>query len=590
MAVCDICNSPGTGTLVSAEQMREAVFANGFNPIKLGLFPNMVAGFGFSNDMAYTHWKNTVVAQDTSDWNVCSKCLAQLQPYLKGKPTSTGVRHSNVSYDAIDILMAGVKAKQKYQTHDESPVVVVRSGGAKKQIPDQRTKSSDKPLDVKERKRKEHVVTKKDKTLNFPRMLAYALLSLVLITAISVAVSPDLRREIFPLISSLTAYFQQASDSENALPKASESSSSGEVEQPSNAPPPITDDDFLKAVEDGDITIVQTALRQSVSVQATDENENTALILAAQNGHLDITKLLLEQGADVHAQDKNGGTALMWAAYNGHVDTVALLLDHNADVNAKSNLGNTALMTATMNAQTDVVKLLLEHGAHVNPKNEKGETAIMIAEKKTYNIIVLMLKDAPAIRAAIVTTIDNLIDKLKRSNDQEQAAKELVEIGSLAIAPLTEALKDTQYCTEWCRFWAVNALSEIGTPGTEAPLVAALKDITNFYQLELLLVEVLEKRATPRSVNALIDAAVSHDNVRGEIVEALKKLAPARAIDSWSVYLKDTNPLSRRGAIKALVQMEDPHIIDLLTSATKDTDEEVRMTALSELEKRKSSH
>lgn len=37
MAVCDICNTPGTGTLVSAEQMREAVFANGFNPFELGL-------------------------------------------------------------------------------------------------------------------------------------------------------------------------------------------------------------------------------------------------------------------------------------------------------------------------------------------------------------------------------------------------------------------------------------------------------------------------------------------------------------------------------------------------------------------------
>ena len=38
--VCDICNAPGMGTIVSADQMREAVFKRGFNPFKLGLVIN----------------------------------------------------------------------------------------------------------------------------------------------------------------------------------------------------------------------------------------------------------------------------------------------------------------------------------------------------------------------------------------------------------------------------------------------------------------------------------------------------------------------------------------------------------------------
>ena len=37
MAVCDICNAPGQGTRVGAEDMRQAVFVNGFDPFKLGL-------------------------------------------------------------------------------------------------------------------------------------------------------------------------------------------------------------------------------------------------------------------------------------------------------------------------------------------------------------------------------------------------------------------------------------------------------------------------------------------------------------------------------------------------------------------------
>ena len=34
---CDLCNAAGIGTIVSAEQMREAVFERGFNPYDLGL-------------------------------------------------------------------------------------------------------------------------------------------------------------------------------------------------------------------------------------------------------------------------------------------------------------------------------------------------------------------------------------------------------------------------------------------------------------------------------------------------------------------------------------------------------------------------
>jgi len=59
MAVCDICSVPGVGTLVSAEQMREAVFANGFNPFALGLVRNpmsLLLGAG-----AYDSWKITIV-------------------------------------------------------------------------------------------------------------------------------------------------------------------------------------------------------------------------------------------------------------------------------------------------------------------------------------------------------------------------------------------------------------------------------------------------------------------------------------------------------------------------------------------------
>jgi hypothetical protein len=43
MAVCDICSSPGMGTIISARNMQQAVFGKGFNPIALGLVKGKTA-------------------------------------------------------------------------------------------------------------------------------------------------------------------------------------------------------------------------------------------------------------------------------------------------------------------------------------------------------------------------------------------------------------------------------------------------------------------------------------------------------------------------------------------------------------------
>ena len=116
MAVCDICNAPGTGTLVSSEQMRVAVFTNGFDPFSMGLVGGgMHAILGISTSDAYQNWKNTVVAQDSSDWNVCSSCLSKLRPYLGSAPESTGVKKSRVSSDPFTSAAAGAAAEHRYK-------------------------------------------------------------------------------------------------------------------------------------------------------------------------------------------------------------------------------------------------------------------------------------------------------------------------------------------------------------------------------------------------------------------------------------------------------------------------------------------
>ncbi len=95
MVVCDICGAPGSGTLVSSNDMRNAVFKKGFNPFALGLAKNP---FALMNPaMAFEGWKNTIVKQDTSDWNICAGCMPKLRTYLEGAPKPTGVTKATIS-------------------------------------------------------------------------------------------------------------------------------------------------------------------------------------------------------------------------------------------------------------------------------------------------------------------------------------------------------------------------------------------------------------------------------------------------------------------------------------------------------------
>jgi hypothetical protein len=110
MAVCDICSTPGTGTIISAEDMKRAVFKKGFNPLSAGLVRDPMAQMDKTG--WYAGWKS-IVQQDTSDWNICPNCMGKLKPFLGGTPKPTGVKKATVSTDSIFNAMAGAATEQK---------------------------------------------------------------------------------------------------------------------------------------------------------------------------------------------------------------------------------------------------------------------------------------------------------------------------------------------------------------------------------------------------------------------------------------------------------------------------------------------
>jgi hypothetical protein len=111
MVVCDICNKPGIGTIISSEDMRKAVFKKNFNPWNHGLLPS----FGLPVNEQFENWKNSIVAQDTSDWNICERCMSILTPYLEGSPKATGIKESTVSFNPQVGRIAAKDVEEKYK-------------------------------------------------------------------------------------------------------------------------------------------------------------------------------------------------------------------------------------------------------------------------------------------------------------------------------------------------------------------------------------------------------------------------------------------------------------------------------------------
>ncbi len=139
---------------------------------------------------------------------------------------------------------------------------------------------------------------------------------------------------------------------------------------------------FLAAAESGDTVKVAESLNQGIEVNVTDENGQTALMLAADEGHVDTVKLLLQRGASIDLQNKLGGTALMLASFNGHLEIMTELLEAGADVNAKSENGYTALMQAASRRNetgVQIISLLLDKKADINAQDKEGYTALMRA-------------------------------------------------------------------------------------------------------------------------------------------------------------------------------------------------------------------
>ena len=145
---------------------------------------------------------------------------------------------------------------------------------------------------------------------------------------------------------------------------------------------------LMMAVESKERDIIDLAMN-ACELDETNDESQTALMVAAVRGDQTTVDNLLEAGARTDLQDSGGGTALTYAVRSGAIDIVRLLLDRGADANEEAwriirhrsfyntsrNQRDPVLVVGAKKGHDAVCQVLLENGADVNRRSSSGRTA-----------------------------------------------------------------------------------------------------------------------------------------------------------------------------------------------------------------------
>lgn len=142
---------------------------------------------------------------------------------------------------------------------------------------------------------------------------------------------------------------------------------------------PTGEHGLLLAVREPSLKVAGVLINwPKVNVEARNQQDESALMLASLQGLTEVCEQLIAKGADVN---KTGWAPLHYAATRGHLAVMTLLLDQHAYIDAASPNGTTPLMMAAHYGTPPAVKLLLEAGADPMLKNAQGLSALNFAQR-----------------------------------------------------------------------------------------------------------------------------------------------------------------------------------------------------------------
>ena len=161
------------------------------------------------------------------------------------------------------------------------------------------------------------------------------------------------------------------------------------------------DGELLAAAYENDVATAQRLVEEGADVNAKDDSQQSAYLIATSEVGDDprLLDLTLDAGADVDAKDRFNGTGLIRAAERGYARIVARLLETDIELDHVNRLGWTALLEAVILGEGGpphirTVKLLVEAGADASISDESGTTALAHAQRRGFTEIERILRAA----------------------------------------------------------------------------------------------------------------------------------------------------------------------------------------------------
>lgn len=197
---------------------------------------------------------------------------------------------------------------------------------------------------------------------------------------------------------------EEAEQQPSREPSTATTTSSPELTKEQQA---VLDQQLRDAAWADDVGRARRLVRQGADVNAKDETEQSAYLIATSEGHLELLRLALRNGAKVDDKDSWNGTGLIRAAERGHGLVVGELLRAGIQRDHVNRIGYQAIHEAVWlgedtRSYATTVRVLAAGGVELDKVSPSaGLTPLQMARERGYDGLARILTnvttaDAPA--------------------------------------------------------------------------------------------------------------------------------------------------------------------------------------------------